>query len=189
MSYIVSSVAIKMITNIDLNQNQSKTPATSKMKIFLAIDNNWNPLTNVKKTSFLDVWDHTSATVDIWWRAKRLCILVYSCMFYSDLLLFYMIAFFLRYWHCTGRMIGQFIVGREFLTPPRLFSKYPFFISCFIFYLILSTPSQSLSPFSNFIHLSHFLHLFPLLIDHEFLVLTGTASISESNERGTAKGS
>ena len=47
MSYIVSSVAIKMITNIDLNQNQSKTPATSKMKIFLAIDNNWNPLTNV----------------------------------------------------------------------------------------------------------------------------------------------
>ena len=65
MSYIVSSVAIKMITNIDLNQNQSKTPATSKMKIFLAIDNNWNPLTNVKKTSFLDVWDHTSATVDI----------------------------------------------------------------------------------------------------------------------------
>ena len=47
MSYIVSSVAIKMITNIDLNQNQSKTPATPKMKIFLAIDNNWNPLTNV----------------------------------------------------------------------------------------------------------------------------------------------
>ena len=56
MRYNVSSVAIKMIRNIDLNQRRvNKTPATSKMKIFLAIGNDWNLLTNVKRIFFLDV--------------------------------------------------------------------------------------------------------------------------------------
>ena len=92
MSYIVSSVAIKMITNIGLNQRRVQDPpATPKMKI------DWNA-TNVKKISFLDVWDHASATVDISWRAKKLFILVYSCMFCSDLLLFYIIAGFFNSW-------------------------------------------------------------------------------------------
>ena len=59
MSYIVSFVAIKMI------RNESKTPETCKIKIFLAIDNYWKHLTNFKKISFLDVWDHTSANLDI----------------------------------------------------------------------------------------------------------------------------
>ena len=46
-------------------RNESKTPATCKIKIFLAIDNYWKHLTNFKKISFLDVWDHTSANLDI----------------------------------------------------------------------------------------------------------------------------
>ena len=124
------------------------------MKIFLAIDNNWNTSTNVKKISFLDVWDHISATVDICWRAKRLCILVYSCMFCSDLLLFYIIAVFLRYWHCAGRLIRQFVVGREFLPPPPyhpplsvFFLNTPFYI---LFYVLFNIEYPFLIPFLLF---------------------------------------
>ena len=55
----VSFVAIKMITTLVEIRDESKTRATPKMKV------DWNPLTNVKKISFSDEWDHASATVDI----------------------------------------------------------------------------------------------------------------------------
>ena len=104
------------------------------MKIFLAIDNNWNPLANVKKISFLDVWDHTSATVDIWWRAKRLCILLYSCMSCSDLLLFYIIAFFWGISIVQTESIHSWL-GVSSPLPPVFFVNTRFYI---LFYILFN---------------------------------------------------